>query len=157
MRKGLLMVCIALLTGGVAFAQSAGNNEDGKKIDKDRLEKKDYMPTINGTLRAKYEYQTSMKAGRFEMRNARVSITGNVLPIVAYKAEVDLSDEGQITHTDAFDVGSWPLQWYGADQSESMAQGSELFCQSDTLPCGGMELDVERARYSAGRSMDAFV
>ena len=42
-----------------------------------------------------------MGAGRFEVRNARVSVTGNVLPIVAYKAEIDLSDEGSIKMLDA--------------------------------------------------------
>lgn len=102
MKKILLIIWVVLLTAGAAFAQSIRNDEDGKKIDKRGLEKKDYMPIINGTLRAKYEYQTSMGAGRFEMRNARVSITGNVLPIVAYKAEVDLSDEGQIKMLDAY-------------------------------------------------------
>ena len=43
-----------------------------------------------------------MAASRFEVRNARISITGNVLPIVAYKAEIDLSDEGQIKMLDAY-------------------------------------------------------
>ena len=43
-----------------------------------------------------------MGAGRFEVRNARVSVTGNVLPIVAYKAEIDLSDEGSIKMLDAY-------------------------------------------------------
>ena len=75
MRKSLLMVLVALLTANVSFARSAGNEEDGPKTDKNRLEKKDYMPKINGTLRAKYEYQTGMGAGRFEMRNARVRAT----------------------------------------------------------------------------------
>ena len=77
-------------------------NEDGKKIDKEELETKDYLPEIHGTIRTKFEYQTEMAASRFEVRNARISITGNVLPIVAYKAEIDLSDEGQIKMLDAY-------------------------------------------------------
>ena len=36
------------------------------------------------------------------MRNARFSLTGHVLPAVGYKAEVDLSDEGEIKMLDAF-------------------------------------------------------
>ena len=83
-------------------AQSTGNNEDGKAIDKEKLEAKDYLPEVHGTIRSKYEYQTGMGAGRFEVRNARVSITGNILPNVAYKAEIDLSDEGQIKMLDAY-------------------------------------------------------
>lgn len=60
------------------------------------------LPEIHGTIRAKFEYQPEMAASRFEVRNARVSITGNVLPSVAYKAEIDLSDEGQIKMLDAY-------------------------------------------------------
>ena len=101
MKKSLLLVLAALLSAGSLYAQK-DDEAEGQKVDKARLEKKDYLPKINGTLRAKYEYQTEMGAGRFEMRNARVSITGNVLPIVAYKAEVDLSDEGQIKMLDAY-------------------------------------------------------
>lgn len=93
---------LIILLPFTAKAQSAYNNEDGKKINKEKLETKDYLPEIHGTIRSKYEYQTTMGAGRFEVRNARVSVTGNVLPIVAYKAEIDLSDEGSIKMLDAY-------------------------------------------------------
>ena len=53
--------------------------------------KVDYTPAIHGTIRAKYEYQNRNQEGRFEVRNARFSLEGNVAPIVAYKAEIDLS------------------------------------------------------------------
>ncbi|MDD6436991.1 MAG: porin [Prevotella sp.] len=61
-------------------------------------------PTVNlhGTLRGKYEYQTQEKEGRFEVRTARVSVEGDVTPIVSYKAEIDLCDEGQIKMLDAY-------------------------------------------------------
>lgn len=101
MKKSALLLLIALLPL-VAKAQTPYRNEDGKKIDKEVLETKDYLPEIHGTIRSKYEYQTEMGAGRFEVRNARISITGNVLPMVAYKAEIDLSDEGQIKMLDAY-------------------------------------------------------
>ena len=89
MKKSALMLFLTLLPF-MAKAQNTQNSEDGKKIDKEKLESKDYLPEIHGTIRGKYEYQTTMGAGRFEVRNARVSVTGNVLPIVAYKAEIDL-------------------------------------------------------------------
>ena len=101
MRKTCAFLLAAILSSSIA-AQAVGNNEDGKKIDKEKLEKADYMPEIHGTIRAKYEYQPTMGAGRFEVRNARVSLTGNVLPAVAYKAEIDLSDEGEIRMLDAY-------------------------------------------------------
>lgn len=65
-------------------------------------QKTDYTPQINGTIRAKYEYQPETSSGRFEVRNARVSVTGKVAPIVNYKAEIDLSDEGSIKMLDAY-------------------------------------------------------
>ena len=59
--------------------------------------KSEYMPEIHGTIRAKYEYEPPIDKGRFEIRNARLSVEGKIIPIVRYKAEIDLSDEGQIT------------------------------------------------------------
>ena len=38
----------------------------------------------------------------FQVRTARVSIEGKVAPVVAYKAEIDLSDEGKIKMLDAY-------------------------------------------------------
>lgn len=101
MKKIALMLFIALLPL-VASAQEPSNNEDGKKIYKEKLESEDYVPEIHGTIRSKYEHQTTMGAGRFVVRNARISFTGNVLPAVAYKAEIDLSDEGNIKMLDAY-------------------------------------------------------
>lgn len=101
MKKNILLLLMALLPLATQ-AQEKAINEDGKKINKEKLEGKDYLPEVHGTIRAKYEYQTTMGAGRFEVRNARVSVTGNVLPSVAYKAEIDLSDEGQIKMLDAY-------------------------------------------------------
>lgn len=61
-----------------------------------------YIPEIHGTVRAKYEYEPSEGKGRFEVRNARVSVEGKIIPIVGYKAEIDLSDEGSIKMLDAY-------------------------------------------------------
>ncbi len=62
----------------------------------------DYTPSIGGTIRGKYEYNTSLEAHRFQVRNARYSIRGAVSPHASYKAEIDLSNEGQIRMLDAF-------------------------------------------------------
>lgn len=61
-----------------------------------------YEPKIDGTVRAKYEYQPQMSAGRFEVRNARFSLSGKVSPQVSYRAEIDLSDEGNLRMLDAY-------------------------------------------------------
>lgn len=63
---------------------------------------KDLIPEIHGTIRAKYEYQPEIKSNRFQVRNARFSLTGNVHKIVGYKLEADLSDQGKMRMLDAF-------------------------------------------------------
>lgn len=57
---------------------------------------------IGGTLRGKYEYQTADQKGRFEVRTARVNVSGNISDKVSYKAEIDLCDEGVIKMLDAY-------------------------------------------------------
>lgn len=66
------------------------------------ITKNEYRPEIHGTVRAKYEYEPQIEKGRFEIRNARLSVEGKVIPIVKYKAEIDLSDEGVIKMLDAY-------------------------------------------------------
>ena len=62
----------------------------------------DRTPEIHGTVRGKYEYQPRMQEGRFQVRNARVSISGDLSRIVSYKAEIDLCDEGVLKMLDAY-------------------------------------------------------
>ena len=76
-----------------AKAQSASASDDGEV---------DRTPHIHGTIRSKYEYQTSESEGRFEVRNARVSVDGKMTPFISYKAEIDLCDEGSIKMLDAY-------------------------------------------------------
>ena len=61
-----------------------------------------WMPHVSGTIRAKMEYQTNENESRFEVRTARIALDGFVTPMVDYKAEIDLSDEGQIKMLDAY-------------------------------------------------------
>ena len=93
---------VMLLLATMAFGQAKEDAGDGKMLDKQTMEFKDYLPEIHGTIRGKYEYQTETSESRFEVRNARFSVSGNVHPIVAYKAEIDLSDEGSIKMLDAY-------------------------------------------------------
>lgn len=75
-----LVICASLLVGlaGGAYAQK----------------KSQYIPEIHGTIRGKYEYQFEENKGRFQVRNARFSLSGKVAPIVSYKAEIDLLRRG---------------------------------------------------------------
>ena len=69
---------------------------------KTKEEKKASPVNIHGTIRSKYEYQTQDNAGRFEVRNARISVDGTLSPIILYKAEIDLCDAGKIKMLDAY-------------------------------------------------------
>lgn len=76
--------------------------EEGRPLTIQKMEKTDYIPEIHGTIRAKYEWATTLGLSRFQVRNARFSVGGNVHPIVAYKAEIDLSDQGVTKMLDAY-------------------------------------------------------
>ncbi len=69
-----------------------------------------FIPQIEGTIRAKYEYNTSIGEQRFEVRNARFSVNGKLSPITKYKAEIDLSDEGVTKMLDAY-IRFQPKKW----------------------------------------------
>ena len=90
--KQISILALSIL---LALPAAADEGKEGKP-------KTDYRPVVHGTLRGKYEYQPEEKAGRFQVRTARVSIEGKVAPVVAYKAEIDLSDEGKIKMLDAY-------------------------------------------------------
>lgn len=64
--------------------------------------KSPYIPDVHGTIRAKYEYEPEIDKGRFEIRNARIALEGTIIPVIRYKAEIDLSDEGSIKMLDAY-------------------------------------------------------
>lgn len=65
-------------------------------------EKSPCIPDMHGTIRAKYEYEPRTGKGRFELRNTRISLEGIIIPIASYKAEIDLSDEGNIKMLDTY-------------------------------------------------------
>lgn len=62
----------------------------------------DFSVQLHGTIRSKYEYQYREEKGRFEVRTARFSLSGDINPKIAYKAEIDLCDEGKIKMLDAY-------------------------------------------------------
>lgn len=86
---------------GAVLAAFLMVSANAQTIDLQKI--KDYLPQIHGTIRGKYEYQTTNATQRFQVRNARVSVDRKVVPDrVAYKAEIDLSDEGVIKMLDVY-------------------------------------------------------
>ncbi len=83
-----------------------------ERIEKAKLDKEDYIPKIHGVFRTRLDWQYGVPgqtavAGEgvgayFGVRNARVSVEGNVLPILGYKAQIDLCDRGEVKMLDAY-------------------------------------------------------
>ena len=86
------MIASVLLAMCVALPAMAEDDED--KVDR--------TPEVHGTIRGKYEFQTEEGEGRFQVRNARVSLDGDLTKVVSYKVEIDLSDEGKIKMLDTY-------------------------------------------------------
>ena len=95
-KKKTALLASALLT----LAVSAASAQQSEKTYADN--ETPSPVNIHGTIRSKYEYQTEEGEGRFEVRNARISVDGQLSPIIQYKAEIDLCDEGKIKMLDAY-------------------------------------------------------
>lgn len=95
--KTFITTALVSLAAATAMAQET-------KAETATEQKSEAKPTMNihGTIRSKYELQTEEGEHRFEVRNARVSIDGSLSPIIYYKAEIDLCDEGKIKMLDAY-------------------------------------------------------
>lgn len=102
LKRLLPLVAIAALTSQNLAAQTSSDTTRTQN-------RPSWVPRVSGTIRAKAEYQTRERESRFEVRTARVALEGFVTPIVDYKAEIDLSDEGQIKMLDAY-AGVLPIQ-----------------------------------------------
>ena len=85
----------------LCLAAATASAQQTTTTDKSDTEKATPV-NIHGTIRSKYEYQTSEGEGRFEVRNARISVDGSLSPVISYKAEIDLCDEGKIKMLDAY-------------------------------------------------------
>ena len=86
------LLCLAAVTASAQHTATSEKNDADKTTP----------VNIHGTIRSKYEYQTSEGEGRFEVRNARISVDGSLSPIISYKGENDLCDEGKIKMLDAY-------------------------------------------------------
>lgn len=94
--KASLLIVFALCGKGVSQAQGTSPSPSTEGETKKESVK------IHGILRGKYEYEPNLSAGRFEVRNARLSAEGNLSKRSAYKLEVDLCDESAIKMKDAW-------------------------------------------------------
>lgn len=61
-----------------------------------------YIPDINGVFRGRWEVETTNGYSHFQVRNARLSVSGKVAPILSYMFNTDLCDRGKILILDAY-------------------------------------------------------
>lgn len=69
---------------------------------------KKYLPHVHGVIRARFEASTVEDACRFQVRNARLSLGGDVGSMVSYCMQADFCDRGKMKMLDAW-VGITPL------------------------------------------------
>ena len=63
-----------LLLATMAFGQAKEDAGDGKMLDKQTMEFKDYLPEIHGTIRGKYEYQTETSERNAHLTNRKIQV-----------------------------------------------------------------------------------
>ena len=108
MRILLLVLFLTFLYAASAHAQGSSDSPRGMEERLTRLEKmmqsktSKFMPGLHGILRGKFEYEPDLNAGRFEVRNARLSVVGKLPLCSEYKMEIDLCDEGEMKMKDAW-------------------------------------------------------
>lgn len=85
--KKLLFLSLTLIT----FVLNAAENDTTAFT---------YKPNFHGTLRTRVEYATKSGEYRFQVRNARATIDGKILPQIDYFINADLSDAGKFKMLD---------------------------------------------------------
>ncbi len=72
------------------------------RADEAEAAKVNYIPQIHGALRTRYEMDIDAKSSRFQVRNARVTLAGQVAPSIDYFVQTDLCDRGKMKILDAW-------------------------------------------------------
>ncbi len=90
--KYIYLLVAAVMTSLAVSAQTTAQEEVLEDLDL-----KEFAPKVHGTIRGRYEVMTDAdEASRFEARDSRLSVEGNLPLHASYMAEVNLSDEGTI-------------------------------------------------------------
>lgn len=61
-----------------------------------------YMPEIHGAFRTRWEMEPNSGENRFQVRNARLTVSGKIAPPISYFLQTDLCDQGKIKILDAY-------------------------------------------------------
>jgi len=106
-RKGLIL---SLLAWG-CVASAAGR--PAQESDSIRRKSVSYVPQIDGAVKVKLETDLSGGAYRFNVRNSRFGVKGNVSRNMTYRIQVDFNNEGKVSVLDSYagyTVGGFNVQ-----------------------------------------------
>lgn len=93
MRRILLTIAVWLFAAFIALAD---------------VTIKDYLPSVGGVMRTRFEIETESGLNRFAVNNARLWLRGNIIPRLSYFVCTDFCNQGQFQFLDAygrFDIG----------------------------------------------------
>lgn len=85
--------------------QQSGTQPQSDEVSKDKV---NLVPKIHGTVRARWEMDTKGGENRFAVRNARVSISGEIAQPIDYYIQTDFCDQGKMKILDAWGVSALP-------------------------------------------------
>ncbi len=86
-------------------AQASAQEESSEEIS--------YVPKIDGAVKAKFELSTYDGEFRFNVRNSRFGVSGNVSRRMTYRMQVDFNNEGKVSILDAYagyQAGRWDVR-----------------------------------------------
>lgn len=93
-----ITIALAALSGLCCFTAAAADNDTAEP------KALEFSPAFkfHGTLRGRYEVLTDNGDGRFQVRNARLSLGGDVAPWISYLTQVDISDNSAFKFLDGY-------------------------------------------------------
>lgn len=84
------------------FCGSAVAQSDDSEQDTTRTARVSYVPKIDGAVKVKLEVDLQDAAYRFNVRNSRFGVRGNVSKSMYYWIQVDFNNEGKISILDSY-------------------------------------------------------
>lgn len=84
------------------FCGSAVAQSDDSEQDTTRTARVSYVPKIDGAVKVKLEVDLQDAAYRFNVRNSRFGVRGNVSKSMYYRIQVDFNNEGKISILDSY-------------------------------------------------------
>lgn len=93
----MTVVALVLCVSAVAQSEETHSEEGANAV-----ESVSYVPKIDGAVKVKLEVDLQDAAYRFNVRNSRFGVRGNVSRSMYYRIQVDFNNEGKISILDSY-------------------------------------------------------